>query len=381
MPARRASGFCRSLRPMPQRMEACVTDDDRFMTRALELASRPPFTSPNPRVGAVVVRDGVVISEGTHEGSGTPHAETVALDGVDAAGATLYVNLEPCVHHGKTPPCAPAVIEAGIRRVVVAIQDPDERVAGNGIELLRAVGLDVVVGPGADAAREINRAYLHQRATGRPLLTLKLAMSLDGKVAAADGTSRWITGEPARARVHGRRLEVDAVLIGAGTVISDDPRLTVRDVAAPRQPARVVLDATGRVPATSQVFGEGYVVVMTTVEAPHPLKTQWKEAGAEVVEVAASPSGGVELASVLDNLGARGWIEVYCEGGAALASSLLAEDLVDRLELNYGPIVIGGDGIGLGPLGVRTIEDVSKWKTIEVTRMGDDIVTVLERDR
>lgn len=358
-----------------------MTDDDRFMTRALELASRPPFTSPNPRVGAVVVRDGAVISEGTHEGSGTPHAETLALDGVDAAGATLYVNLEPCVHQGKTPPCAPAVIDAGIRRVVVAIEDPDERVAGKGIELLRDAGLDVVVGPGAGAARELNRAYLHHRATGRPLLTLKLAMSLDGKVAAADGTSRWITGEPARARVHGRRLEVDAVLIGAGTVISDDPRLTVRDVAAPRQPARVVLDATGRVPATSKVFGEGDVIVMTTVEAPHPLKTQWKEAGAEVVEVATSPSGGVDLASVIDNLGSRGWIEVYCEGGAALATSLLSEDLVDRLELNYGPIVIGGDGMGLGPLGIRTIEDVSRWKTVEVTRMGDDIVTLLERDR
>lgn len=358
-----------------------MTDDDRFMTRALELASRPPFTSPNPRVGAVLVRDGAVISEGVHEGSGTPHAETMALEGVDATGATLYVSLEPCIHHGKTPPCAPAVIDAGIRRVVIAIEDPDQRVAGKGIELLRDAGLDVVVGPCADAASELNRAYLHHRVTGRPLLTLKLAMSLDGKMAAADGSSRWITGEPARTRVHGRRLEVDAVMVGAGTVISDDPRLTVRDVAAPRQPARVVLDATGRVPATSQVFGEGDVVVMTTVEAPHRLKTQWKEAGAEVVEVATSPSGGVELASVLDNLGARGWIEVYCEGGAALATSLLAEDLVDRLELNFGPIIIGGDGIGLGPLGVHTIEDASRWKPADVRRMGDDIVTVLERDR
>src|SRR5687768_16450232 len=193
------------------------------MTRALELASRPPFTSPNPRVGAVVVRDGRVVSEGIHEGAGTPHAEVRALDGVDAIGATLYVNLEPCTHHGRTPPCAPAVIEAGIARAVIAIEDPDRRVAGKGIEMLRAAGLEVVVGTCAQAAGDLNRAYLHQRATKRPLVTLKLALSLDGKVAAANGSSKWITGAEARARVHARRLECDAVLIGAGTVLADDP--------------------------------------------------------------------------------------------------------------------------------------------------------------
>lgn len=358
-----------------------MTDDDRFMTRALELASGPPFTSPNPRVGCVVVRDGVVLSEGVHEGSGTPHAELRALGGIDAAEATIYVNLEPCVHQGKTPPCAPAVIGSGVRKVVVAIEDPDRRVAGKGIAMLREAGLEVVVGPCADAARELNRAYLHHRTTGRPLVTLKLAMSLDGKVAAADGSSRWITGDRARAAVHARRREADAVVIGAGTVLTDDPSLTVRDVQAQRQPARVILDAGGRVQPTSRVFGEGEVVVMTTVAAPHPLKTGWKEAGAEVVEVPGSSEGGVDLPSVLENLGARGWIEVYCEGGATLATSLLAEDLVDRLELHRGPVLIGGDGIGLGPLGNHTIEEASRWRTVEVSRMGDDVVTVLERDR
>ena len=358
-----------------------MTDDERFMTRALELASRPPFTSPNPRVGAVVVRDGVVVGEGYHEGSGTPHAEVKALEGVDAAGATLYVNLEPCTHNGKTPPCAPAVIEAGISRVVVATEDPDQRVAGKGIEMLRDAGVEVVVGTCAEAAGALNRPYLHHRATARPLVTLKLALSLDGKVAAADGSSRWITGERARGRVHSRRLEVDAILIGAGTVIDDDPQLTVRDVRAPRQPVRVILDAVGRVPVTRQVFGRGEVIVITTLSCPHEQKTRWKSAGAEVVVVPASPDGVVDLKATIANLGARGWLEVYCEGGAALATSLLREDLVDRLELNFGPILIGGDGIGLGSLGIPTIGQAARWRIAHVSEMGDDIVTVLERDR
>ena len=358
-----------------------MTDDERFMTRALELASRPPFTSPNPRVGAVVVRDGVVVGEGSHEGSGTPHAEVKALEGIDAAGATLYVNLEPCIHHGKTPPCAPAVIEAGISRLVVAIEDPDQRVAGKGIEMLRGAGLEVVVGTCAEAAGDLNRPYLHHRATARPLVTLKLALSLDGKLAAADGSSRWITGEQARRRVHARRLEVDAILIGAGTVIDDDPQLTVRDVVAPRQPVRVILDAVGRVPVTRQVFGRGEVIVITTVSCPHEQKTRWKSAGAEVVVVPASPDGAVDLEAAIANMGARGWLEVYCEGGAAVATSLLREDLVDRLELNFGPIVIGGDGVGLGSLGISTIEQAARWRVVHADRMGDDIVTLLERDR
>lgn len=379
VPPRRACGPAVSA--CPEGLEARVSDDERYMTRALELASRPPFTSPNPRVGAVVVRDGEVVSEGVHEGAGTPHAEIRALDGVDARGATLYVNLEPCSHHGRTPPCAPAVIAAGITRVVVAIEDPDPRVSGKGIEMLRAAGIIVETGACARAAADLNRAYLSQRTTTRPLVTLKLALSLDGKMAAANGSSKWISGAEARERVHARRLECDAILIGAGTVIADDPRLTVRDVPAPRQPVRVVLDATGRVPATSLVFAEGETIVMTTDLAPQAQKTRWKEAGAEVVDVSATPDGRVDLEAVFENLGARGWLEVYCEGGAELASSLLRADLVDRLELNYGPLLIGGDGIGLGVLGTDTIEDATRWRTVDVSRLGDDVIAVLERDR
>ena len=358
-----------------------MTDDERFMRRAIELAAGERFTSPNPKVGAVVVRDGKIIAEGVHRGSGTPHAEAVALADIDARGTTLYVSLEPCVHEGRTPPCVPAVIAAGVSRVVVAMEDPDERVGGRGIVALLSAGITTDVGICEPDARALNRAYLHQRATKRPLITLKLALSLDGKLAAVDGSSRWITGEPTRARVHQRRLDSDAVLIGAGTVLIDDPLLTVRDVVATRQPVRVVCDATGRVPPSSQIFDGGDVIVMTTIACPHSITTAWKEAGAEVVIIPQALTGGVDLSAVIDDLGARGWLEVYCEGGAALATSLLRSDLVDRLDLNYGSVLIGGDGVGLGDLGVMTMEHASRWQTMEVTRIGDDAVVTLERGR
>src|SRR5918992_4105882 len=241
-----------------------VGDDELFMGRALELARSWPHTSPNPRVGAIVVRSGAVVAEGRHEGAGTPHAEMRALDGVDAAGATLYVNLEPCDHHGRTPPCAPAIAAAGVARVVAAHEDPDPRVRGRGFAALARHGIEVTTGVLAAKAERTNAAYLHHARTGLPLISLKLASSLDGRLAARDGSARWITGPLTRARVHARRAEVDAVMVGAGTVLADDPQLTARGdavrspssaLAGPgasspgaigeRQPTRVVVDATG----------------------------------------------------------------------------------------------------------------------------------------
>ena len=356
-----------------------MSTDDHYMSRALELAGQPAVTSPNPRVGAVVVRDGVVISEGTHVGAGSAHAEAVALTGVDAAGATLYVNLEPCTHEGRTPPCAPMVADSGIARIVVAMEDPDPRVAGRGIALLTERGIDVTVGVGAAEATVLNAAYLHHRTTGRPLVTLKLALSLDGKLAAADGSSQWITGEDSRLRVHARRLESDAILIGAGTVLADDPSLTVRDVAAPRQPARVAIDARGRIPATSRFFGPGETIVFTTIGCPHSVKTGWKEAGAEVLLVSQNAAGDTDLNEVLENLGGRGWLEVYCEGGARLATSLIAGDLVDRLELYYGPLLLGGSGLGLGDIGLAGIDQAARWNPRTVERVGDDALVIVEK--
>jgi diaminohydroxyphosphoribosylaminopyrimidine deaminase/5-amino-6-(5-phosphoribosylamino)uracil reductase len=259
------------------------------------------------------------------------------------------------------------------------MEDPDARVAGRGIAYLTERGIDVTVGVGAEAARALNAPYVHHRTTGRPFVTLKLALSLDGRMAAPDGSARWITGEAARRRVHARRLECDAVLVGAGTVLADDPSLTVRDVAAARQPARVVVDARGRIPATSRFFGPGETIVFTTIACPHPAKTGWKEAGAEVLLVSQDATGEVDLHAVLDNLGGRGWVEVYCEGGARLGTSVIEAGLVDRLELYYGPVLLGGSSVGLGDLGVTAIDRAARWKTTIVERVGDDVLVVLDK--
>lgn len=356
-----------------------MSTDENFMAAALDIAGRPEFTSPNPRVGAVVVRDGRIVSEGVHEGPGAPHAEVNALREIDVRDATLYVTLEPCVHHGRTPPCAPAVVAAQPARVVVAMEDPDERMRGRGVRALRDAGIEVSVGVLGSEARALNAAYAHQRRTGRAYLTLKLALSLDGRLAAADGSSRWITGPEARARVHARRVEADAVVVGSGTVLVDDPQLTARDVDAPRQPVRVVLDGTGRVPASARVFHGAEVIVATTESVAHEVQTAWKEAGAEVIVLPQS-GGRPDVTALLEDLGRRHFVEVLCEGGARLATALLAAGLVDRLELYYGPVVLGAGGAEIGVLDVNSMTDARRWETLEVRRLGDDVLVVLQRD-
>jgi diaminohydroxyphosphoribosylaminopyrimidine deaminase/5-amino-6-(5-phosphoribosylamino)uracil reductase len=355
-------------------------DDERLMLRALDLARRPPFTSPNPRVGSVVVRNGDVVGEGWHEGSGTAHAEAAALAGIDAAGATLYTNLEPCMHHGHTPPCAPAIVAAGIVRVVAAIEDPDPRVSGRGFGYLASKGISVTTGVCAAEARRLNAAYLHQRITRRPYVTVKLAFTLDGRLSAPDGSARWITGEGARRRVHARRLEADAVLIGAGSVVADDPLLTARDVGAGRQPVRVVVDALGKVPASASLLRDqdgGQVIIATTDES-HEHHADWKETGAEVLVLPPSRMG-VDLDALLENLGARNFVEVYCEGGAELTSSLLRDDFVNRLEFHYGPVVVGRGGPDLGDVGVRSIGDARRWDVVRVEALDGDVLITLEK--
>ncbi|MDQ3958547.1 MAG: bifunctional diaminohydroxyphosphoribosylaminopyrimidine deaminase/5-amino-6-(5-phosphoribosylamino)uracil reductase RibD [Actinomycetota bacterium] len=354
-----------------------MEQDAGFMERAIELARRPAFVSPNPRVGAVVVRDGAPLAEGWHMGAGTPHAEARALAGVDAVEATLYVTLEPCVHQGRQPPCVPLVVGSGVARVVVAMEDPDPRVRGRGIAALRGAGVEVDVGVLSDEAERLNAPYLHHRRTGRAFVSLKLALTLDGRMAAPDGSSRWITGEETRRRVHARRLEADAVMVGAGTVLADDPSLTVRAVEALRQPARVVVDARGRVPADAAVFAGGEVIVATTAACPHDAEIAWKESGAEVLVLPESP-GGVDLAALTAALGGRGMVEVLCEGGPTLASSLIREGVADRLELHYGPLVTGG-GRSLQDLGVGTMAAALRFRIEEVQRAGDDVLVTLVR--
>jgi diaminohydroxyphosphoribosylaminopyrimidine deaminase / 5-amino-6-(5-phosphoribosylamino)uracil reductase len=356
-----------------------MSEQERYVRRALKLARGPAHTSPNPRVGAVIVRDGEVISEGAHQGAGTRHAEAVALEGVDAVGATVYVNLEPCTHQGRMPPCAPALIDAGVSRVVVAVPDPDERVSGAGIALLRAAGIEVDVGLLADEATRLNAPFLHHRRTGRAYLTVKLGLSIDGRLGAPDGSARWITGPEARKRVHARRLEVDAVLVGAGTVLADDPRLDARDVEADRQPTRIVLDTSGRISPKSKLFAlDGQVIVATTNRSAHEMQLSWKETGAEVL-VLPERAGRVDVGALLQQLGERGFIEIYCEGGAELATTLLRDGLVDRIEANYGPVLLGRGGPEVGSLGITSMSDAIRWKTTDVTRMGDDVVVVMEK--
>jgi diaminohydroxyphosphoribosylaminopyrimidine deaminase/5-amino-6-(5-phosphoribosylamino)uracil reductase len=346
------------------------------MRRALRLAARGAGrTAPNPMVGAVIVAGEAVVGEGHHPRLGDAHAEVHALRaaGDRTRGATLYVTLEPCAHHGRTPPCAEAVIAAGIRRVVAAIEDPDPRVAGRGFALLRAAGIEVECGLLAGDAREQNRAYLKAVRTGLPWVTLKMAMSLDGKTATRTGDSRWITGEAARRFVHRLRDRHDAVLIGSGTALADDPSLTARLPGA-RSPLRVVADTRARLRPDS-------VLARTAAETPTLLlvgpgaKTGELEAlGVHVVRV---PTAGVglDLGEGLRRLAARGVHSVLCEGGASLAGALLDAGLVDELAWFIAPRIVGGStALGaVGGVGIGGMSEALSLHSVRTRRFGDDL--------
>jgi len=358
--------------------------DEGWMARAVALAEGGRGTaSPNPMVGAVLVRDGRVVGEGFHRAAGLAHAEALALAaaGELAAGATCYVTLEPCAHHGRTPPCADALVAAGVARVVAAVADPDPRVGGAGLDRLRAAGVRVDVGAGAEAAAEQNAAYLTHRRLGRPRVTLKAAASLDGKVAAPDGTSQWITGPAARADAHRLRAEADAVCVGAGTALADDPRLTVRLPGwSGRQPLRVLVDAAGRVAATGHLFdGEAETLVATTPAAPAAAVDAWKAAGAEVLmceeqTVTVGMGRAVDLEDLVRALGERGVLELLVEGGPRLQASLWAAGLADRLVWYLAPLAIGGQGApGLLGAGAVTLADARRLRLASVDRFGEDL--------
>jgi diaminohydroxyphosphoribosylaminopyrimidine deaminase/5-amino-6-(5-phosphoribosylamino)uracil reductase len=299
------------------------------------------------------------------------------MAGERARGGTAYVTLEPCAHQGHTPPCANALIAAGVRRVVVALEDPDTRVAGRGLARLLGAGLDVEVGPGATTARRSLAPYLHHRRTGRAWCLVKTAMSLDAKTAAADGSSRWITGAAARADAHRLRAESQAVVIGAGTALADLPSLTARDVEPPadRQPLRVLLDARGRVPAAGPLFDAALAptLVVTTEAASSETADAWQAAGAKVETVPTAP-GGVDLGATLDLLGRRDVLQAMVEGGATLQGALLAAGLVDRLVAYVSPTVLGPGGLPafLQP-DVGTIADAEAWQLLSATSFDDDV--------
>lgn len=358
-----------------------VDERDRvFLRRALELGRRGlGRTSPNPPVGAVIVRDGRVVGEGFHRRAGGPHAEVMALRraGAKARGATLYCTLEPCSHHGRTPPCAPAVAAAGITRVVVGAIDPNPRVRGRGLRILRAAGVKTQARVEEEAARELIRYFSHHRRTGRPFVRLKLAASIDGRIAAAGGNARWITGPASRALVHGWRDEMDAILVGIGTALSDDPALTCRRRGG-RDPLRVVLDGDLRLPPRARMLREGDSPVWVVTRRDHDRRRRGRllRAGARVVPVPAR-RGRLDAAAVLDRLGAEGVLSVLVEGGGEVAASLLSAGLVDEICLFTAPILLGGDGIAMvGPLGVRDPGRARRLRIVGRTTLGVDLLTV-----
>jgi diaminohydroxyphosphoribosylaminopyrimidine deaminase/5-amino-6-(5-phosphoribosylamino)uracil reductase len=358
-----------------------VTDDQRFMQRALDLAARARgLTSPNPMVGAVVVRDGVMIAEGFHRAAGEPHAEVEALTaaGAQARGATLYVTLEPCVHHGRTPPCAPAVIAAGVRRVVIATSDPNPQVSGRGVAVLREAGIDVTTGVLEAPAAALNRVFLTAMREGRPHVTLKAAATLDGKIADLHGTSKWITGDAAR--LEGRRLrsEADAIVVGIGTVLADDPALTVRlEGPWPRQPLRVVLDSKARTPVAAKLIqGEpkGLAIVAVGADAPEERVGALEAAGAQVVRCPAA-DGRVSPAGLLATLAGREVRGVLVEGGGEVAASFLEAGLVDRVAMFLAPLLLGGTKAPSVVAGAgRELKRAVALEAVEVRRVGDDIL-------
>jgi diaminohydroxyphosphoribosylaminopyrimidine deaminase/5-amino-6-(5-phosphoribosylamino)uracil reductase len=359
--------------------------DSQWMAQALHLAERGLWTtSPNPRVGCVLVRDGKLIGEGWHERAGEPHAEVHALRAAGSAahGATAYITLEPCSHHGRTPPCADALIEARVKRVVVATQDPNPLVAGQGVARLRAAGIDVECGLMEAAARELNIGFFSRMTRGTPWVRSKIAASLDGRTALANGTSKWITGAAARRDVQHWRARSCAVLTGIGTILADDPRLNVRDISTERQPLRVVLDSRLRVPPKAKILQNGTTLVYTARADEEKLEAL-KTVGAEV-KILATADGKIDVPGVLRDLGSRGINEVLVEAGRTLNGALLKAGLVDELVLYLAPQLLGDAARGMADLGEFTqLQQGVALQWNDVRQVGGDlrIVATIKKEK
>jgi diaminohydroxyphosphoribosylaminopyrimidine deaminase/5-amino-6-(5-phosphoribosylamino)uracil reductase len=351
-----------------------------MMRAALALARRSlGRTWPNPAVGCVIVRDGRVIARGRTQEGGRPHAEAdaIAHAGGPLKGATAYVTLEPCSHHGRTPPCADALAAAGVARVVSALEDPDPRVRGQGHARLKEAGIAVDVGEGASQSAEINAGFLLRVKEGRPLFHLKLASSLDGRIATASGESKWITGEAARADGQRLRATHDAILVGGGTALADDPELTCRlPGLAGRSPVRIVLDSKARLAPTSKLAMTARRVpvwLVCTSAAPASAREVLQEAGVEIVEVMAGGDGRVDVAAAGQVLGARGLTRVLVEGGGQVAAAILKAGLVDRISSYRAGLVLGGDGrSAVGELGVNRLDFAPRFRLVSARSLAGD---------
>lgn len=337
-------------------------------------------TSPNPMVGALVVKGKRIIGKGYHKKSGTPHAEILALEeaGKDAIDSTLYVNLEPCCHYDKkTPPCTDVIIKSGVKRVVLSMIDPNPKVSGKGIKILRKAGIKVEKGILEEESMRLNEAYIKYITTGSPFVILKIASSLDGKIATASGESKWITGDKSRKKVHHLRSEVDAVMVGIGTVLKDDPRLDVRLVKG-RDPHRIILDSKLKIPLNAKVLNtesEAKTFIATGPDAPKEKIAALKERGAEIIPVDLSEDY-INLSSLMKELGSRGIMSLMIEGGSETNASALKEGIVDKVLLFISPKIIGGhDSKGsIGGKSPERLSDAIILRDIKMKRLGEDIL-------
>ncbi len=356
--------------------------DRRFMRLALTLGARGlGRVWPNPAVGCVIVRDGRILGRGWTQPGGRPHAETMALAeaGAAARGATAYVSLEPCAHHGKTPPCAEALVAAGVARVVSAVEDPDRRVAGRGHAMLRAAGVEVTTGVEQEAAELAHRGFFLRVREGRPFLTLKLATSFDGRIATASGESQWITGPEARRQVHVLRAGHDAVLVGAGTARADDPLLTVRDLGVAQQPVRVIAARHLSLPAEGRLAGSvGEAPLWLLHEGgsvPDAVERTWRDLGARLLSVPLGEGRQLDPLGMMQVLGAAGLTRVFCEGGGQLAASLLGAGVVDELVGFTAGVALGAEGQpALGAMGIDALAEAPRFVLDQCQPIGNDVL-------
>lgn len=354
-----------------------------YMRRALKLAEGVlGSTSPNPGVGCVIVSEGELVAEGATLPPGGLHAEAVALEaaGERARGADVYTTLEPCSHTGRTPPCAGALVRAGVARVIVAMHDPDAKVNGSGIGTLRAAGIDVQVGDGEHEAHKLLEAYVKHRTTGLPFVIAKFATTLDGKIAASSGDSRWVAGPEAREWAHAFRTRVDAIMCGVNNVLLDDPQLTARPggVMTERQPLRIVADSRGRTPLDAQILGPGgQTIIATTDAAPADWRASIGKTGAEVCVLPADASGRVDVQELLRTLGARGVLSLLVEGGGVLHASFFEARAVDKVHAIVAPKIVGGSLYpAVAGEGIAHMSDAITLRDVETLRLGADIAVI-----
>ncbi len=360
-----------------------MEDQIKYMQMALDLASKARGqTWPNPMVGAIIVKNGRVVGQGYHKKAGQMHAEAEALAqaGNQATGATLYVNLEPCCHCQKrTPPCTQAIIKAGIKAVVYAADDPNPNVSGRGAEELRKAGIETIGKVMEKEARGLNEVYQKYMVTGYPFTVLKMALSLDGRIAAPGGQSRGLSSEASLKLVHQMRLESEAIMVGSGTVIKDDPELTVRLVDNPdnKQPTRFVIDSTLKSPLTSRAFDQttAKTVMITTEKADQAKRSELEKKEIEIWTIRALPDGMVDIKELLRQMGLHEYCNLLVEGGSGLATSFLKAKLVDKLSFFYTPNIIGEDGIPpFGQLGLKNITEAFKLRDLQTRAIGNDIL-------